>query len=233
MTTLPTLSLPEYSLNIPSSGETVTYRPYLVKEEKVLRIALESTDDDQIRASILAIVETCFKLPKSIKHYTSFDVEHMFIKLRSVSVGEKVDLIHTCESCEAETIVALDLDKVTIENLDRANNLTVQILDNLNIELSYPNAEHLGMAQVDADNIINMVSSCIKFIHYGDDTFDTRDSKKDEVINFVENLSSGQFQQLAEILLDVPYSSYNEDHVCTKCGHKNNINYTGLIHFFI
>ena len=115
---LPKMVTPKYDMIVPSTGKSITYRPYVVKEEKLLLIAMESKDDKQIENAVMNIIEECIESPIDINTLTNFDVEFIFVTLRAKSVGEGIELSPKCKHCEEINEVKLDLDEVTVKNLE-------------------------------------------------------------------------------------------------------------------
>ena len=231
---LPKIATPKYDMIVPSTGEKVTYRPYLIKEERILMIALESQNENQIEQSILDILTTCFDLKTEASGLTVFDVEYMFMKLRSVSVGEKIKLAPKCESCEEPGEVTVDLSEVKVQGLKEEQDLNKQIKlsDELTIDMHFPKVGDAVKADTGTDTIIGTVAKCVDTIYYGEDTFNTADSSEEEVKEFIENLNTTQFQKIANVLQEVPYLGHNVKWTCKECDFKNDLELKGLINFF-
>jgi hypothetical protein len=237
MNTLPTLAVPSYRVTIPSTDEIVDFRPYLVKEEKILMIALESEDGDQIEDAIIDIVNECVSYDKPIRELTSYDLEFLFLQLRSKSVGEKIDILRVCEveECKATTDVVINIEEAAVVNNDKKDN-QIKLADDLTLEIKYPTLSSKIKYEKDTSNteilIIN-AAAALTTIYYGEDTFDASLVSIEERQEFIEGLSTNQFSQVIEYLLDAPHVSYDGKFTCSKCGHKHEFNYTGLIDFFI
>lgn len=235
MNTLPKLSVPKYSLTIPSTNEVVSYRPYLVREEKILMIASESEDSDQIQTALVDIVSECLDYTGDINKLTNCDLEYIFLQLRSKSVGETIDIIKICSECDHRNDVAINLDNITIANNDGNDNI-VRLSPDLALELTYPTiGNKIDYEDEDSDTevLIKSVATGLTFIYYGEETFNAADVSYQERIEFVEGLSTSQFNDAVDFLLKAPYVEYKSEFVCKKCGHKEEFSYTGLIDFFI
>jgi ribosomal protein L44E len=233
MSILPKIEVPHYTMVVPSTNEKVTYRPYLVKEEKVLMIALESSDPEQISSAMEHIIEVCVDTDTSA--LTSYDVEYLFLKLRSVSVGAKIEMYRGCDECDfKKNLVIVDLDKIEVRNKKEQEELRIELTDNVIVDINYPKTS----ANIDrdvpaAELLINVVAHCIDTLHYGEETFSSKDIGIDEMQEFVENLNTQQFNKITKVLLNVPYVGLDLKYKCTECGHEHNLELKGLIDFFM
>ena len=234
---LPKLATPKYDMIVPSTGKAITYRPYVVKEEKILLIALETQDEDAIEKAVLNIINECVETPINVNDLTTFDVEFMFITLRSKSVGEGIKLTPKCDGDECEEIneVVINLEKVTVENLKDAPDKHIKLTDDISIDLKWhtmkDRTEDLKK-ETETETIINMIVTSLETIYSGEDTYAVKDATKKEVVEFVESLNTDQFNDIVEVLSNIPYLSYDMDFDCKKCGKNNTIELRGLIDFF-
>jgi len=236
MNTLPTLSVPKYSLVIPSTQENVEYRPYLVREEKVLMIASESEDVNQIQGSLIDIVSECLNYNGDIKNLTNYDLEYIFLQLRAKSVGESIEIIKECPKCEHKTDVTIDITKAKLVNTKDNKDNTIKLEDNLSLELTHAtvgNTVKYEETDSDTEILIKSVATALVTIYYGEETYDANEASFEERISFVESLSTTQFQKAVDFLLDAPYVLYKDTFTCSKCGYTEEFSYTGLIDFFI
>jgi hypothetical protein len=230
---LPKLATPKYDMIVPSTGDTITYRPYVVKEEKLLLIAMESQDDVQIEQAISDIIRSCLDNVK-LEDLTGFDIEFIFLTLRARSVGEGIELLIPCEKCETKNEVKINLDKLEIKNLDFDNkDLQLKLDDNMTIELRWPTmSDRTAKAETGTEVLIHMIAKSIGTIFHGEEIHSTKDVPFDEVLEFVESLSSFQFGKIMELLMKTPYVSYDIKFTCKKCGEKNEVELKGLADFF-
>jgi len=230
---LPKLATPKYDMIVPSTGESITYRPYVVKEEKLLLIAMESQDDKQIEQAISDIIRSCLDNVK-IEDLTGFDIEFIFLTLRARSVGEGVELFIPCSECEEKNEVKINLDKLEMKNLDfNDKELQLKIDENITIELRWPTMSDRSVeVETGTEILIHMVAKSINTIYYGEEIHSTKDVLFEEVLEFVESLSSEQFSKIMTLLLKTPYVSYDIKFTCKKCGHKNERELKGLADFF-
>ena len=232
---LPKIATPKYDMIVPSTGKSITYRPYVVKEEKLLLIALESEDDAQIERAISDIIKACLNDSVNIDTLTGFDIEFIFLTLRAKSVGEGIDLSMKCVSCEESNKIKVELDKLVIKNNDFDDkDLQLKISDNMTVELGWPTMGDRGVTgDTGTEILINQVAKSIRTIYYGEEIHSTSDVSFEEVVEFVEQLNSEQFTSIMELLTETPYVSYDIEFVCKKCGHKNERELKGFADFFI
>lgn len=231
MNILPKISVPSYRLTVPSTGQDITYRPYMVKEEKLLMIAISSEDTVQIQDAIFGVIRECCPDINDMTELITADIEYVFLKLRGVSVGAKIEIIKICEACDEENDVTLNLDNVKVENLLDSKQLLVDVDQNFKIQMKYP-----GMAvdrEETEDALIQLVAECIDTVYYGEDTYTMDGVSMDEIVEFINDLSSKQFSKLVVVLIDAPFVSYVDTYKCKHCGEDNKIYFTGLIDFFL
>ncbi len=235
MNILPTIELPQYNLKVPSSGKNITYRPYLVKEEKILLMALESNDSTQIVDAINNIVLECTQGNIQLDDLTIFDVEYIFIKIRAKSVGETIEMEYYCtdENCKETTPVKVNFDNVEVVGLEN-NDMRYDLGNKLIIDLKYPssNSRQTLEGVDDKDIIVTSVANMIKTIYYGDDIYDATNISLDEIVEFLGNLNITQFNPLIGAAISIPHINYDIEWKC-KCGFENKISYTSLRDFFI
>ncbi|MDG2285262.1 MAG: hypothetical protein P8N43_07010, partial [Alphaproteobacteria bacterium] len=213
----------------------VTYRPYVVKEEKLLLIAMESQDEKQIETAVMNIIEECIESPININELTTFDVEFMFVTLRAKSVGEGIQLSPKCSSCEEVNEIKVNLDDVTVANLNDQVDKLIKLTDDISLELKWSTMKdrHINLEdKTETETIINMITNSIGMIYSGEETFNCNDVPNGEVRDFVESLSNEQFNQIVDVMAKAPTLSYEINFDCKKCGESNSIEINGLADFF-
>ena len=232
---LPKIATPKYDMIVPSTGKSITYRPYVVKEEKLLLIAMESQDENQIEKAVLNIIKECVESPINVDDLTTFDVEMIFITLRSKSVGEGIKITPKCKHCEESNEVKIDLEKITVENLSDTVDKHIKLTDDISIDLKWhtmkDRTEDLKK-ETETETIINMIVASLETIYSGEEIFAVKDSSKKETVDFVESLNTDQFNNIVEVLSKSPYMSYDLKFDCKKCSKENTMEMKGLIDFF-
>ena len=226
---------PQYELTIPSTQKTVRYRPYLIKEEKVMMIAMESQDQKQILNAIADTIIACVEEPVTKAQLTTFDVEYMFLQIRAKSVGETVKLTLPCTSCEHKTEMSIRLDDITVNVPPKI--ASVQLNDDISIDLAYPN--YLSMMK---DDIVNtkspteqafaLIADCISYVNMSDEKIKFSEESKAERNAFIESLNASQFNKIREFVDSIPRMSKKVEWDCESCGHHNEITLEGISDFF-
>ena len=233
---LPKIATPKYDMIVPSTGESIKYRPYVVKEEKVLLIAMESQSDEGIETAVMDIISSCVESPINMKSMTTFDIEFMFVNLRAKSVGEGIKVNPPCQHCEeVNKDRKVDLAKVIVKGLEEDVDMHVKITDDISIDLIWPTMKNRlteDDMKTGTDTLINMVARSIGTIYSGEETFAASDSSKKELVEFVESLGSDQFNALLEKVSKAPELSYVLEFKCVSCKKDNKIELKGLSDFF-
>ena len=225
---------PKYEMVIPSSKQTVRYRPYLVKEEKVLLMAFESNDSSQAMNAIIDTILVCVDENIKRETLTTFDVEYMFTQIRSKSVGETSKVNVKCEKCETLNAVTINLAEVELDTPESVNN-EIQLTPEVSIELSYPSADSLiniDKEATQAEKILATIVASIDVIKTEEERVSTKDVTKKEVEEFVDGMTGEQFSNLAEYVKDIPTLKENVEFVCENCGHNNSRELVGFTDFF-
>lgn len=225
---------PKYEMVIPSSKQTVRYRPYLVKEEKVLLMAFESNDSSQAMNAIIDTILVCVDENIKRETLTTFDVEYMFTQIRSKSVGETSKVNVKCEECETLNAVTINLAEVELDTPESVNN-EIQLTPEVSIELSYPSADSLiniDKEATQAEKILATIVASIDVIKTEEERVSTKDVTKKEVEEFVDGMTGEQFSNLAEYVKDIPTLKENVEFVCENCGHNNSRELVGFTDFF-
>lgn len=228
-------SSPSYELTIPSSGQLVHFRPFLVKEQKNLLIALETQDRKALLSSIIRTIESCVE--ETIKSkLTTFDVDYMFTKLRAKSVGESVDLSINCESCEEPNTVTIDIDSVQVKNPVQDN--VVKLSEEISVEMAYPSyhefLENTTMTEskTQAEILFELMLVCMKAVLTDEERISLKDESREEIITFVENMTTDQYSTLMNYVQNIPYAYKDVEFTCSKCNTVNNRTLQGMDDFF-
>ncbi len=225
----------KYEMVIPSSEKVVTYRPYLVKEEKLLLSAFESQDQKQAMRAMVDTVVACVNDDIKTSELATFDVEYMFTQIRSKSVGETSTLHFKCEAegCELRTEVDIDLSSLEVTKQDVDN--VIQITDDISIELRYPTydgfVKNFREGVSEAEFGFMMLEDCMVAIMTEDEHHLVSDVSKKELNEFIDSMTNLQFTKVGEYLKTVPVMKKEVEFKCT-CGHDNKVTLEGLQDFF-
>ena len=238
---LPKIATPTYELELPSTGATVKYRPFLVKEEKALLIAMESGNDKDITATIKEVLKSCI-LSRGIKveELPSFELEYLFLNIRGKSVGEKVELLATCQD-DGETKVPLTIGLSDIKlDVPDEHTDTIDLDGGISIKMKYPSMQqfldtNFSVAGTDKDRIseaFKAVADSIDQIYTAEDSWSASDCTKKELISFIEQLSSAQFQKIEEFFATMPKLQYKGKITNPKTDVESEVVIEGLANFF-
>lgn len=206
---LPTLESPIYELTVPSLKKKIKYRPFTVKEEKVLLMALESEDNIQIIDAIKGIIDACVfktggKKPFKIEELATFDIEYLFLNIRARSVGEIIELVLTCpDDMETEIKVSINIEDIQVQ-FDENHEDTIQLTDNLWVQMGYPGLDSFSADEESIDDTFALIGKSIKKIYNDEDVWDRTTAKDEEFVDFVENMNSKQFAKVQKFFDTLP-----------------------------
>ena len=236
---LPKIATPTYELELPSTGATVKYRPFLVKEEKVLVIALESEDNKQITNAIKAVLKSCI-LSKGIKveQLPTFDIEYLFLNIRGKSVGEDLEVNIICPDDEVTQVpVTIALDEIEVQKDDNHTN-RIKVDDSIMMEMRYPSLEQFIKNNFDfndknaMDQSFELIASCIDKIYTEDEVWASADCTKKEMKDFLEQMNSNQFKEIESFFDTMPKLSHTISVTNPKTKVKSDVVLEGLASFF-
>jgi hypothetical protein len=234
---LPRMSTALYKLEIPSSGEKITFRPFLVGEEKALLLAQQSEDLDVLIPTLKQIITSCVQEEIDVNRLAVFDVEYIFTQIRAKSVGEMVELVFTCGHCDQEKNtmkVSIDLTKIPIIR-DQDHTNKIHLFDDCGVIMHYPNLETFRKADGKTDDInavMEVVIDCIESIYTEDEVFYAREQTREELTDFVMNLTKQQFDKIENFFVSVPKYRQHVEFDCPACGAHNETNLEGPASFF-
>ena len=234
---LPKLNTPTYELEVPSTDEKVKYRPFLVKEEKILMIAMESKDNAQIINAVKDIVSSCTFEKLNVATMPMFDMEYIFLNIRAKSVGEVSKLKILCpDDKKTYASVELDLTKVEVQVGDDHSN-KIELTDDMGIIMTYPTIDSFlesGIETVNASNMLDVVGSCVLQIYEqkGEKVYQAKDQTKKELTEFIESMNSGQFKKLQSFFDTMPKLTHTIQVKNPKTKKTSDVKLTGLNDFF-
>ena len=237
---LPKIATPTYELELPSTGQSIKYRPFLVKEEKLLVIALETEDTKQITNAIKAVIKACV-LTKGIKVETlpTFDIEYLFLNIRGKSVGEDLDVNIICpDDEETQVTVNINLDDIQIEKSEEHTN-QIKLDGNLMMEMKYPSLNEFIKNNFDfqegknqMDQSFELIAQCIDKIYTEDDVWASEDCTKKEMNDFLESMNSAQFKEIEKFFTTMPKLSHTIEVTNPNTKVKSEVVLEGLASFF-
>jgi hypothetical protein len=236
---LPKISTPTYELELPSTGKPIKYRPFLVREEKLLVLAMESEDSKQITNAIKTVIKNCIETRGiKVEALPTFDIEYLFLNIRGKSVGEEVELSIICPDDGQTTVpVKILLDDIVVVKNPEHNN-KIKLDDSLIMEMKYPSLDQFIKSNFDfnSDDVVNqsfdLISSCIDKIYNEEEVWDTRDVTKKELEEFLDQMNSSQFKQIEKFFETMPKLSHTLKVTNPNTGVESEITLEGLTSFF-
>ena len=228
---LPKLETPTYELILPSSREKITFRPFLVKEYKILLTTLDA-ENTEINRVVTDLVDACTFNKLKLDSLANFDVEYIFLNIRAKSIGEISNLLLNCNNCDNQISLDLNLTKAIVEK-SPDHNTRINITDKIIIEMRYPKFEEMIniYQNFKSDIIVEMLSTCIKAVYTEDKIYD--DYTKEELLEFVNSFSKNQFEMIENFFLTMPKLVQHIEQDCDKCGAHNTMTLEGLQNFFV
>lgn len=244
---LPKVDVPIYELELPLSKKRVKFRPFLVKEEKILLMAVESDDEKAALLAIKQIISNCcLEQDFDINKLPVVDLEYFFLNLRARSVGEVVNLQYKCNNnvkneenkeVKCNHVVPIDINLLNIKpemNADHSDK--IQLSEKLGIVMKYPTFDNIEKADSNKgqiETIMELITECIDCVYDEDSVYYTKDVPKKEVEDFVENLSQDHFKKIQKFFDTLPKIKQNVNFKCNKCGYEENIDIEGIQNFFV
>ena len=235
MNTLPKLETPTYSAVLPSTGEQVEYRPFLVKEEKILMIAQESNDNSAMMKALKNIIKACTFNKVNPSKCTTYDIEYLFLKLRAVSVGETAELQFKCEECGEYNTVEINLNDIELVYPDENPETNIKLTENVGIKLkpvSVDDVETLTDIN-NPKNFTKAIAAVIDVIYDQENVYKVSDTSEKEVLEFIDNLSHTHLEKIQGFIEKQPQLKYTVEYTCSKCGHANKVELIGMQSFFM
>ena len=236
---LPKIATPTYELELPSTKQTINYRPFLVKEEKLLVLALESEDNKQITTAIKAVIKNCI-ITKGIKveKLPTFDIEYLFLNIRGKSVGEEVEVNVICPDDEQTQVpVTILIDDIKVKE-NEEHTKQVKVDNTLMMEMKYPSLDEFIQSNFDfkeennMERYFDLIGGCIDKIYNEEEVWSTADCTKKEVKEFLEQMNSSQFKEIEKFFDTMPKLSYEIEVTNPKTKKKSSVVLEGLSSFF-
>ena len=237
---LPKLNVPVYEAILPSTEKVIKYRPFLVKEEKLLLTALEADDSKALSSAVKQIVNNCVQGELDVDNLSTFDIEYLFLRLRAKSVGEKVTVglrpwgcpKNEGKLCENSTSVEINLEEVKVDK-STASSSKIMLDDKIGIKMKYPDIDSVNIIGTSSDAAgMDIIRGCVDMIFTEEETHE-RDSFTDkELDEFIDSLNSQQFKLIKDFFDNMPILTHTVKYKCETCGEKKETTLTGLNSFF-
>ena len=236
---LPTISTPTYELTLPSSNRKIKYRPFLVKEEKILIIAMESQDTKQIARAVKDVLTKCI-LTKGIKveKLSTFDIEYLFLNVRGKSVGEHIEVMVTCpDDGKTQVPMSIDIDSIKIQKSDE-HKRDIKLDDTYTLRMKYPSINEFtktnfgAVEDVKVDDTFELIASCIDQVYSEEESWSHQECTKKELSDFIESLNSNQFKMVEKFFETMPKLSHTVKVINPNTKVESEIKLEGLQSFF-
>ena len=235
---LPKINTPTYELSLPSNGKKIKYRPFLVREEKILIMALETENQKQITDAVVEILDACI-MTRGVKvqNLATFDIEYIFLNVRSKSVGETINVNIICPDDEKTSVeVPIDLESIKVKK-DKSHTNIVKIDDNLSLKLKYPSMDQFIESNFESSddtikNTMKVITSSIDMIFSEEESWNASESTEKELEDFIEQLNSKQFQTIEKFFDTMPKLSHRVKVTNPKTNVESTVILEGLAAFF-
>ena len=234
---LPKIVTPSFELTLPSTGKKIKYRPFLVKEEKILILAIESNSMKDITRAIKDILKNCI-LTKDVKvdELPTFDIEYLFLNIRARSIGESIDLVITCPDDEKTKVNSkIYIDEIEVQKNDE-HDINIKIDDTYTMRMKYPSLDQFidenFVFEGQSDNSFEIIASCIDMVYSEEEAWEAKDCSKKELLEFVEQLNSMQFKQIEKFFDTMPQLSHEIEVENPNTKVKSTVLLEGLASFF-
>jgi hypothetical protein len=241
---LPKLDVPIYETQLISNGQTVRYRPFLVKEQKLFLMAAESDEPKDTINAIKQVLRNCVLDDIDIENMATFDIEYLFLQLRARSIGEVVTLRFNCNNTVTEkgeerkcgNLVKIDVNVLDVNPIKSENHTNkVQITEKIGVVLKYPtfgSIDFAGLDTQDMQQILNVIVSCIDYIYDEEQVYYAKDTKKEELVEFIENMKQTDLEKISSFFTSLPKLKKEIHFHCDKCNYEEDITLEGVQSFF-
>lgn len=240
---LPKIIAPEYELELPSTGKIIKYRPFLVKEEKILLLALESKDSVQITNAMKQILKACI-LTRGVKveELPTFDIEYIFLNVRAKSIGETIELIVTCEDDgETQVQVELDINDIKVQK-NPEHSRDIDLGNGVTLRMKYPSLNDFVQNNFEIKNqeksvenfneSLEIIASCMESVFTKEDSWSAKDCSKEELFEYIESMQNKQYKSIEKFFQTIPVLSHEFEVVNPKTKKENKVKLEGLTSFF-
>ena len=236
---LPKIATPSYELVIPSSKKKIKFRPFLVKEEKILILAMESQDTKQIANAVKNVISSCISTRGiKVEKLSTFDIEYLFLNIRGKSVGEQIEVMVTCpDDGKTQVPTAINIDSIKVQ-IDKDHSKDIVLDGQYTLRMKYPSLDEFiknnfsSMSDVNVDDTFDLIASCIEQVYSEEESFAASDCTKKELSQFLEQLNSSQFKEIEKFFETMPKLSHTVKVINPNTQVENEIVIEGLQSFF-
>jgi len=228
---LPSISTPEFKTTIPSTGQKITYRPFLVKEEKILLMAMEGNDQKEIEHAIKKILTNCILDDVDVDSLAMFDMEFLFLQLRGKSVGEVIELAvtHLEGECKHRTDIKVNIDDIKLSNIEQEKK--IMLTDDVGVMMKYPTMkEAMSVEGENAEAVFDILAKSIDYVFDMENVYN--EFSEEELVEWINGLNQTQFQKILTFFESMPKLSYEVSWKCKECGEDDSITLEGIQSFF-
>ena len=238
---LPQMVIPTFQLKLPSNNKSIKYRPFLVKEQKLLYIALESGEEEDIVLVVKDVLKSCIESKIDINKLATFDLEYLFLNIRAKSVGEAIELkfAHVDgknskdEECDHQQEHVIDINEIKVPTQKKGAN-KIALNDEIGVVLRYPTVDDMPKYNLeDLEDVFNLILDCVESVWDAENTTLAKDETRKNLREWVETFNEEQFNMILEFFKELPTLKYEAEYTCEKCGDKQKIYLEGLYDFFV
>jgi len=234
---LPVINVtPHYETTVPSTGQKIEFRPFLVKEQKILLLALESRDPKQIIRAMNDILKSCMP-DLDIRSLATFDLDYLFLQLRGKSAGEKIESQVECPKCKEPNDIEVNIEDVKMDAKTNLGRKDIVLNDKYTLTMKYPSYDYVMQSSEDVNSetemLYTLVMGALDKLKTEDEIIDMTEEPKEELEDFMNSLSTAQFDNIAEYIKNIPTLKHKIEYDCKKCEQHNEINLEGLNDFFL
>jgi len=228
---LPKIQTTTYKVKLPSTGKSIEYRPFLVKEEKMLMMLGETKDQQELARNVKNLLSNCIITDIDVDNLTTFDIEYLFLALRAKSVGEVVSLFIPCEKCEKKNPIDINLEKDVYVDMKKKQDFKIPITSDVGLIMKYPSMDMVGFDEEKSDSI-DMIISCLESIYDSSTVHNVSDYTNEEVRDFIQSLSVRDIQKIQTFFENIPKVKCKSNFLCPHCKAQNDTDIEGLSNFF-
>lgn len=229
---LPVSQIPQYSTTLPVSGIVAKFRPFVVKEEKILLLALQSQNTQQISDAMANIISVCTNGVVDTHKICSADAEYIFLQIRSKSIGEEAKPQVLCGKCQTQTTLRIKLDDVNLKTTLPKTDGVIKLDEDVSLVMRYANIHDIDTTKSAVDAAFDLAKQCVDSVIIGEEVVTRADIDDEDLGNFIDNLSPKAFEQIMDFFETTPKLNYGIEYTCPKCREKVKVEFKSMADFF-